>query len=225
MGFIAQGRLSDSPYIDSIWHGQSDEDLALMCPADGRLNIRITRLRGLTQTSIEGPITSAVPKTHVDGVEWIVIKFQLGVYIPSISARHLLDADATLCEASGRSFWLNGFAWEHFNFENADVFVDRLARRDLLIRDPVVDSALRDQPLDVSSRTVRHHFLHTTGLTQSHIRQIERAREALTLLQQDIPILDVVHQLHYADQPHLTRALKRFMGYTPAQIPYFAPAS
>ena len=225
MGFVAQGRLSDSPFIDSIWHGQSDEDLALMCPADGRLNIRITKLRGATQASIEGPITGAVPKTHVDGVEWIVIKFQLGVYIPSISLRRLLDADATLCEASGRSFWLNGFAWEHFDFENADVFVDRLARRDLLVQDRIVALALRDEPLDVSPRTVRHHFLHATGLTQSHIRQIERAREALMLLQQHIPLLDVVHQLHYADQPHLTRALKRFMGYTPAQIPYFAPAS
>lgn len=225
MGFIAQGRLSDSPLIDSIWRGQSDEDLALMCPADGRLNIRITRLHGSTQTSIEGPITRAVPKTHVDGVEWIVIKFQLGVYIPSIPVRRLLDADATLCEASDRSFWLHGFAWKHFDFENAEVFVDRLARRDLLVRDPVVDSALRDEPIDVSPRTIRHHFLHATGITQTHIRQIERAREALTLLQQDVPILDVVHQLYYADQPHLTRALKRFMGHTPAQIPYFAPAS
>jgi AraC-like DNA-binding protein len=225
VSFIAQGRMSDSPYIDSIWQGQSDEDLALMCPADGRLNIRITKLRGATQTSIEGPITRAIPKTHVDGVAWIVIKFRLGVYIPSMPARRLLDADATLSEASGKSFWLNGFAWEHFDFENADVFVHRLARRELLLHDLVVDSALRDEPLDISPRTIRHHFLHTTGITQSHIRQIERAREALTLLQQDVPILDVVHQLHYADQPHLTRALKRFMGHTPAQIPHFAPAS
>ncbi len=45
-----------------------------------------------------------------------------------------------------------------------------------------------------------------------------RARHARTLLQQGISILDTVEQAGYADQPHLTRSLKRFMGQTPAQI-------
>jgi AraC-like DNA-binding protein len=31
-------------------------------------------------------------------------------------------------------------------------------------------------------------------------------------------ILDAVHQLGYSDQPHLTRALKRLTGHTPAQV-------
>jgi methylphosphotriester-DNA--protein-cysteine methyltransferase len=50
------------------------------------------------------------------------------------------------------------------------------------------------------------------------VRQIERARYATTLLQQGVPILDVVYEAGYFDQPHLTRALKYFIGQTPAQI-------
>ncbi|HEV8194086.1 MAG TPA: AraC family transcriptional regulator [Ktedonobacterales bacterium] len=41
---------------------------------------------------------------------------------------------------------------------------------------------------------------------------------ATALLEQGVPISDVIYQAGYFDQPHLTRSLKRFMGQTPAQI-------
>jgi methylphosphotriester-DNA--protein-cysteine methyltransferase len=50
------------------------------------------------------------------------------------------------------------------------------------------------------------------------VRQIERARYATTLLRQGLSILDVVYEAGYYDQPHLTRALKHFIGLTPAHI-------
>jgi methylphosphotriester-DNA--protein-cysteine methyltransferase len=65
---------------------------------------------------------------------------------------------------------------------------------------------------------VQYRFLHATGLTQSTVYQIERARRAAALLQQGMPILDTVFEAGYFDQAHLTRSLKRFMGQTPAQL-------
>ncbi|MEZ4678761.1 MAG: helix-turn-helix domain-containing protein [Caldilineaceae bacterium] len=67
-------------------------------------------------------------------------------------------------------------------------------------------------------RSVQRRFRHVTGLTQGQVSQIERARLAVALLQQGVSILDVVDLAGYADQPHLTRSLKRFAGQTPAQI-------
>ncbi len=75
-----------------------------------------------------------------------------------------------------------------------------------------------DQLPDMPARTVRHRFLRATGLTQSHIRQIERAQRAANLLRQGVSILDAVDTAGYFDQPHLTRALKQWVGHTPAQI-------
>jgi len=40
----------------------------------------------------------------------------------------------------------------------------------------------------------------------------------MTLLHQGTSILDAVYKAGYFDQPHMTRALKRFTGQTPAQI-------
>ena len=91
-------------------------------------------------------------------------------------------------------------------------------REDDLVHDPVVDAALQDYPLDMSPRTMRHRFLQATGQSQSHIRQYERAIKAASLLRHGVSIADTVFEAGYFDQPHLTRSLKQFVGYTPAQM-------
>jgi AraC-like DNA-binding protein len=91
-------------------------------------------------------------------------------------------------------------------------------REELLVREPVVDAVLQNRPLELSLRTVQRRFLHATGLTRGAFDQIERARQTVTLLEQGLSIADAVYWAGYADQPHLTRSLKHFMGQTPAQI-------
>src|SRR5690606_41457118 len=62
--------------------------------------------------------------------------------------------------------------------DDADVFVDRLARAGLLVHDPVAAAALRGDVAGVSTRTVERRVARATGLTRSAIRQIERAGRA-----------------------------------------------
>jgi AraC-like DNA-binding protein len=62
-----------------------------------------------------------------------------------------------------------------------------------------------------------------TGLTRGAIRQIQRAERAVELLSEGVPAVDAARQAGYADQPHLTRSLKRFVGQTPSQIVSSAP--
>jgi AraC-like DNA-binding protein len=138
--------------------------------------------------------------------------------MPHLPASTLVDGDVDLPDASSKSFWLNGSAWQFPSYENADMFVGRLAREDLLARDPVVEAALQGQLMDLSIRTARRHFLQTTGLTQKTIHQIERARYATVLLQEGLSIQAVIYEAGYFDQPHLTRSLKHFIGQTPTQI-------
>jgi len=45
-----------------------------------------------------------------------------------------------------------------------------------IIYEESVNAALQDQLPEMPSRTVRHRFLRATGLTQSHIRQVEFVR-------------------------------------------------
>ena len=57
-----------------------------------------------------------------------------------------------------------------------------------------------------------------TGLTLGGIGQIRRAERAVGLLRLGLPPLDVADQAGYADQSHLTRSLRRFVGRTPSQV-------
>jgi AraC-like DNA-binding protein len=220
MSAIFESRLSDSPYIEILWRGRVEQDYSPVCPADVRWNLLFTKHHGRIRVSAEGATTAFVPKNQFEGVEFLVIKFKLGVFMPYLPAENLLNGDAILPEAAGKSFWLDGAAWQYPDFDNAETFVDRLVRDEVLVHDPVVTAALQDHPLAWSSRTVRRRFLRATGLTPKTIQQIERAKQAAALLEQGVSILDAVHEAGYADQPHLTRSLKRFVGFTPAQIAY-----
>ncbi len=219
MSTIYESRLSDSPHIEIIWRGRVEQDYSPVCPADVHWNLLFIRHRGQVRVSAEGATTQFVPKNQFEGAEFLVIKFKLGVFLPFLPAENLLNGDAILPEAgSQRSFWLQGSAWQLPDFENAETFVQRLARSGLLVTEPVVQATLADHTPDISSRTVRRRFLRATGLTPKTIQQIERAQQAAALLQQGLPILDAVYTAGYADQPHLTRSLRRFYGYTPAEI-------
>jgi AraC-like DNA-binding protein len=218
MSAIFEGRVSDSPYIHMIWRGRVEHDYSPTCPADERWNVLLAKYQGRVKVTVEGPTTQAIFKNQFEGSEFLVIKFKLGAFIPDLPVTDLLNRDALLPEAGGKSFWLKGSPWRFPDFENVETFVDRLVRHEVLVVDPVVKAALQDQPQEVSSRTVRRRFLRATGLTPGSIRQIERAQQATALLEKGVPILDAVYQTGYADQPHLTRALKRYTGQTPAQI-------
>lgn len=218
MNAFFEGRESTSPYIEMIWRGHALRNYAPTCPADGRWNLLFLRQNGRVKVTVEGPLTKALHKTQAEGTEWLVIKFKLGTFMPRLPASNYLDADVILPPAATDSFWLNGSAWQFPNFENVETFVERLAGEGLLVSDPVVQTAMQDQPQDVSFRTLRRRFALATGLTKGSLRQIERAQQAAALLGQGVSILDAVDKAGYADQPHLTRSLKRFIGQTPAQI-------
>lgn len=218
MTIVFEERFSDSPYVESITYGRTASDGSTIRPASCHWHIVFTRYNGSLYPFVVGPLTSAGVLSYTEGAEVIWIKFKLGTFLPHLPTRTFLDNETILPEAAGRSFWLKGSAWQFPDYENVDTFIERLVRQEVLARDPVVNAVLQGHPPEMSSRTVRHRFLRATGLTQSHIRQFERAQQAVTLLQQGKSILDTVFEAGYFDQPHLTRSLKQWIGYTPAQI-------
>jgi AraC-like DNA-binding protein len=214
-----EGKPSDSPLVDSIWYTRTEQAGAFISSAAIHCGIVFSKYEGKTTVTVRGPETKATDAEFPAGAEFIGINFTLGTFMPHIPARLVMDRqDINLPEASSRAFWLNASAWELPTFKNADTFIDRLVRQNLLVNEPIVDAVIQGQPQDLSIRTVQYRFLHATGLTQSTVRQIERARRAVALLQGGTSILDTTYELGYFDQAHLTRSLRRFMGQTPAQI-------
>jgi AraC-like DNA-binding protein len=179
----------------------------------------VSRLQGKVSMMLRDPETKATPigNAPAEG-EWVGILLKLGTFLPHLSTSRLVDGGVDLPIASSSSFWLGGSVWQFPDYENADIFVERLAGEGLLLRDAVVEAALQGQPTGLTQRAVQYRFLQATGITQSTARQIERARYATFLLQQGASIHDTIQHAGYYDQPHLTRSLQRFIGQTPAQL-------
>lgn len=219
MLFTFEERLSDSPFVERLWRAQSERTGSFLSVAASHWEIVVSQYQGQTAVTVRGPETRVTPlDVTLVGAEFFGIIFKLGTVMPYLPASALVDGDVDLPDASSQAFWLNGLAWQIPSYENADTFVDRLVREDLLIHDPIVGSVLRGEPLELSPRSVQRRFIRATGLTQGMIRQIERARYATLLLQEGVSISDTVDLAGYTDQPHLTRALKYFIGKTPANI-------
>jgi hypothetical protein len=211
-------RPADSPFIERVWRCHSTRAGAFTSIAASHWEMVVTRLQGETFLTVRGPETRATSMNcRADG-DWLGIRFTLGTIMPHLPASGLVDTGLNLPEASSKSFWLHGAAWEFPAYENADTFVARLVRDGLLVRVPAVEAAIKGELDERSLRTTQRHFLRATGLTQSAIRQIERARYATLLLRQGASIVEVAHAAGYFDQSHLTRALRHYSGQTPAQL-------
>jgi hypothetical protein len=104
----------------------------------------VTRLHRRAFLTVRGPETSATPVDCPSDGDWVGVRFKLGTVWPAFLPGTLRDRrDVTLAEASTRSFWLSGSAWEYPTYENADTFVARLVHKGLIARDLVVENGAR----------------------------------------------------------------------------------
>jgi AraC-like DNA-binding protein len=220
MLFRIEEKPSNSPFVERIWRTQGERAGLFISQSKVNTEIVLTRYKGKTTLTVRGPETKA---TFLDyqsiGAEFLGITFKLGAFMPHLLPKNLRDwRNVNLPEANSQAFWLQGSAWQFPNYENVDTFIARLVREGLLVTDPVVDTVLQGHSQALSIRSIQYRFLNATGLTNRTIQQITRARQAYALLEQGVSILDTVSEAGYADQPHLTRSVKRFFGQTPAQI-------
>jgi AraC-like DNA-binding protein len=216
---LFEERPCDSPFVEKIWRCHSERSGEFISVAASHFEMVVTRYRGKSFLTLRGPETKATTAECPADGEWIAIRFKIGTFMPHLLPISLRDRkDVTLPDASSRSFWLNGSAWEYPDFENADTFVKRLAKAGLILGDPTVDAVLRGQVRAQSLRSAQRHFLGATGMTRGAFRQIERARYATNLLRDGFSIADAVHLAGYFDQAHLNRSLKHFVGQTPTKI-------
>lgn len=219
MSLRYEERPSDSPFVERVWSTQSAGSFNFTSMAISHWFMALWTQEGKTHIAVHGPKTFPIIAPVPEYADFIGIVFKHSTFMPHMLVSQLVNDEIELPEAgTSKTFWLNSRAWQFPTFDNADTFVNQLMRHDTLVHETVVDAALHGQLPDLSSRSLQRRVLRATGLSHNAIYQIERAREATIRLQEGTSILDTVFSLGYADQPHLTRALRQLIGLTPAQL-------
>jgi AraC-like DNA-binding protein len=168
--------------------------------------------------SISGPESRTGTAPVPEGANFVGIQFAVGTSLRAAPAPTLVDSGIELPDVTHRTFWLDGGHWETPGPDDAEALVDRLIRHGAVVRDPMVAEALQGHRPAVTDRTLQRRFRAATGLTEGAVRQIQRARTAAELLTSGEAVSDVVGTLDYYDEPHLARALRRYVGRTARQL-------
>ncbi|GAA4469154.1 helix-turn-helix domain-containing protein [Phytohabitans houttuyneae] len=218
MNLRFQTRASDSPWVDSVWTCTSEQVTRMTSVAAVRWGLVFHEREGKAYASVTGPETRTSTAPVPDGATFVGIDFAVGTSLRALPAPVLVDGGVVLPGTTHRTFELDGDRWETPGPDDAEALVERLVRAGALVRDPLVAEVRRGHRPPVSDRTVERRFRAATGLTQGAVRQIERAREAATLLAAGAPVADVVTGLEYFDAPHLAHALNRYVGRTARQL-------
>ncbi|MBZ0286518.1 MAG: AraC family transcriptional regulator, partial [Anaerolineae bacterium] len=146
MNLTFEERPSDSPLVERIWRsgGADNPGGSFVSVASINCGIVVSKIGGATYITVRGPETKATAAYCPPDAEFVGIVFKPGTFIPHFPARRVMDRqDVNLPQASGKSFWLGGAAWEYPDFDTADTFIQRLVREGLLLREPVVEDALK----------------------------------------------------------------------------------
>jgi hypothetical protein len=132
-------RPSDSPFVERVWRCHSEGSGHFLAVASSHWEMVVTRLQGEIAITIHGPEMRAREVFCPPEGEWYAIRFKPGTYMPKLPVAHIMNGqDVDLPQLSSRSFGLEGSAWEYPSFDNAEVFVARLAKAGIIERDPAV---------------------------------------------------------------------------------------
>jgi len=211
-------RASDSPLVERITRVRFDSDWRGVTTPDGCWDLVVRRVSGRVELLQTGLITRPVELAYAAGVEYMSISFKPGVFMPRLPGKRMIDRGLLRPTPSPRTFRLERDELEIPTFDNAEGLVDRLIRRELIVRDEIVEGVVEGRPRAIHPRSVQRHFLEAMGMTAKRLDQIRRACRAIELLADGRRVVDVALELGYSDQSHMTRALKALMGKTPGTV-------
>jgi Helix-turn-helix domain len=215
--FVFEDGPPSRPLVERTWRTRSVPEQAFISVAAPHWEIVVTRRAGGAEVTLRGPETRATHVAIPQDAEFFGIEFALGTFLSGVSMGRLVDQAVSL-PVTGPTFRLAGSTWEIPGPAGAAAFVDRLADAGVVTHDPVVPAVLGGESTGLSRRSVERRVARATGLTQGLVRQIRRADRAVGLLAEARPPAEAAGEAGYADQAHMARSLRRFVGQRPAEV-------
>jgi hypothetical protein len=220
MGLVFEEVAGEVPLVRRVWSASCTAPTTFTSAAKAAPMIAFARAGAGWAVHLRGPETASTSLSCPAGAEFFGVELRPGAHLVPHPPSSLTDLRDTLLPTlpDGR-FRLAGRDWEMPTAQNVDVFLDRLVRAGLLVRDPLVDEVRHgERPRGVSERTAQVRFRRAVGISHRKLAAIEQAQSAARRLLAGAAITDVVTECGYYDQPQLTRAMRWATGHTPGEL-------
>src|SRR4029079_18219537 len=139
-------RASDSPLVERITRVRFDSDWRGVTTPDGCWDLVVRRVSGRVELLQTGLITRPVQLAYEAGDEYLSISFKPGVFMPRLPGKRMIDRGLLRPTPSPRTFRLERDELEIPTFDNAEGLVARLIRRELIVRDEIVEGVVEGRP-------------------------------------------------------------------------------
>ena len=205
---------SKLPFVDCIWHARIAKSEEFGDAAKETWGLAFTRHSdGTFAAELIGSSYRHRKLDAIEGDKYWGVEFNALVTVQNIDKRELTGHLVQL-PVEGGLFQLGGVTHTIPLFDELNCFCSQLQEQGIIQYNEsgITDTSMR------SVRSNQRHYRKIIGLTKKQTQQIKRAEKAATLLRSGIRPIDVAVEAGYADQAHMTRALKTFLGETPAII-------
>lgn len=209
-------RSSELEAIDSVWTGIASEVTPRTVLADPCSSIIFIKGSDSGEVTLRGPETKPRGDILLPGYTWIGIRLKPGIQLKGFPPHQLTDKFHTIPADSSGHFEFEGTQLQFPDFENVELLVERMYDLGYLSGEAV--NAQESSKQGISTKSYSRYIKRSTGLPPYKLHQLQRMAEALRLLRQGMPAATVASQLGFADQAHLSRAAKQFLGHTPKEL-------
>lgn len=206
-------RTSPSPLVDHVWHTENITDGVYIATPDCAWDLLALQLQdGTRRMMLAGQQTKYLDVPYTAGTSAVVISFTASAYLAGFKGDELVNATIMLPSDDAGHFILLDHSFEFPEYETAEKLVTSMISTGILKQDDIVASVLEGQPKAMSSRTMQRHFHEVTGISRKALAKIQRAQDAVKMLQAGTATAEVAAEVGYTDQSHLTKDLKKIMG-------------
>lgn len=218
VGAMYEQRDSEHPLVRCVWRASGDVDGEFTDVANEYWGLGFTRHSdGRLSAEIAGPSTQARRLGWFAGDEYWGADLECHVFWRGLDKLALYGALCPL-PVDGRYVELGGVRYPIPPYDKLEALVISMSAQGVLVGDPLVAQALAGNLPALSERSLQRRFRTAAGLGRKQIEQVRRARHAYELLQRGRPLASAAVEAGYADQAHMTRALRVLAGQTPRQI-------
>jgi hypothetical protein len=209
-------RTSDLESIASVWSCNASEITPRTVLADPGVSIILVKSKDSAKIVLRGPETKPRNEHYMPGYIWTGIRLRPGMHLKNFPAQQYLDCSRSLSSDRHGRFQFEG-TWLQFpDFNNAERLVKQMYDLGYISGKVLNNQEFPRQGM--SSKSYSRFIKRNTGLSPYKLHQLQRITAAFHLLRLGMPAAAVASELGFADQAHLHRAAKQFLGHTPKEL-------